>query len=106
MSGAARVPQEPFRCEVEPRREAVHVRPVGTLDGQTVPLVDAQLRELRIAGFERLVLDLSSAALSDPTSLRLLEAWEAAADADGFEFEVAASPPAPRRRFDVTRLAG
>jgi len=37
---------EPFRCEVEPDRAAVRVRPIGELDLATVPLVEAQLAEL------------------------------------------------------------
>ena len=37
---------EPFRCEVDPHRASVFVRPVGELDLATVPIVDAQLSEL------------------------------------------------------------
>ena len=42
---------EPFRCEVDPDRESVIVRPVGALDLATVPIVDAQLAELVAAAF-------------------------------------------------------
>lgn len=97
---------ETFSCDVEPRREAVHVCPVGPLGPATVPLVDVQLRELRIAGFRRLVLDVSRASFAGSAGLRLLERWDAAADADGFAFDVIAAPPARQRRFDVSRLAG
>jgi hypothetical protein len=50
-------PEEPFRCEVMPERDAVKVRPVGELDMDTAPVLDAQMRELRDSGFRRLVLD-------------------------------------------------
>ena len=35
----------PFRCEVEPDRAAVRVRPIGELDLTTAPVVEAQLAE-------------------------------------------------------------
>ena len=63
---------EPFRCEVEPDRATVRVRPVGELDLETVPLVDAELAELWSVGFTRLVVDLRSVTFLDSTGLRML----------------------------------
>ena len=74
---------EPFRCDVEPARESVFVRPVGELDLSTVPVVDAQLSELVDAGFRRLVLDLRELRFLDSTGLRLLLSWDAKTRAEG-----------------------
>ena len=56
---------EPFRCEVEPDRATVRVRPIGELDLATVPLVGAELAELWSVGFTRLVVDLRAVTFLD-----------------------------------------
>ena len=63
---------EPFRCEVDPHRESIFVRPVGELDLATAPIVDTQLSELVEAGFRNIVLDLGKLRFLDSTGLRLL----------------------------------
>ena len=92
---------EPFRCEVEPDREAVIVRPVGELDLATAPIVDAQLSELVTAGFGSVVLDLRKLRFLDSTGLKLLMTWEARSRADGIDLRVLPGPPAVQRVFDV-----
>jgi anti-anti-sigma factor len=92
---------EPFRCEVEPDRASVFVRPVGELDLSTVPIVQAQLAELEAAGFTRLVLDLRQLRFLDSSGLRLLIDWDARARADGVELTVIPGPPAVQRLFDL-----
>jgi anti-sigma B factor antagonist len=92
---------EPFRCEVEPDRASVFVRPVGELDLSTVPIVQAQLAELEAAGFTRLVLDLRQLRFLDSSGLRLLIDWDARARADGVEMTVIPGPPAVQRLFDL-----
>jgi len=93
---------EPFHCEVEPRREVVHVRPVGELDLATVPRLEARLSELQAAGFKNVVLDLSALRFLDACGLRLILVWDARSRADGFAFRLMAGPPQVQRLFDLT----
>jgi anti-sigma B factor antagonist len=92
---------EPFRCEVDPDRESVIVRPVGELDLATAPIVDAQLSELVAAGFDSVVLDLRKLRFLDSTGLRLLLMWEAKSRAEGVGLRVLPGPPAVQRVFDI-----
>jgi anti-sigma B factor antagonist len=92
---------EPFRCEVDPDRESVRVRPVGELDLDTADVVDAQLSELWSVGFTRLVLDLRSVEFLDSTGIRLLLSWDAKSRADGVEFAVIPGPDAVQRVLAV-----
>jgi anti-sigma B factor antagonist len=94
---------EPFRCEVEPDRETVRVRPIGELDLATVPLVEAQLAELWSVGFTRLVLDLREVCFLDSTGVRLLLTWQRHHAADGLVFRVISGPPDVQR---VLKIAG
>ena len=65
---------EPFRCEVDPHRASVFVRPVGELDLSTIPIVDTQLAELVAAGFTS-VVDLRGLRFLDSSGVRLLLSW-------------------------------
>jgi anti-sigma B factor antagonist len=94
---------EPFRCEVEPHRDEVLVRPVGELDLATVPMVDEQLAELSSAGFTRLVLDLRAVRFLDSTGLRMLLSWQGRSTNDGFAFSVVPGAPVVQR---VLQIAG
>jgi anti-sigma B factor antagonist len=94
---------EPFRCEVEPHRDEVLVRPVGELDLATVPMVDEQLAELSSAGFTRLVLDLRAVRFLDSTGLRMLLSWHGRSTNDGLAFSVIPGPPVVQR---VLQIAG
>jgi len=96
---------EPFRCEVEPDRVAVRVRPVGELDLATVPVVDAQLAELWAVGFTRIVLDLHEVSFLDSTGLRLLMSWQQRSSADGVGFAVIPGPPAVQRVLELAGVA-
>jgi anti-anti-sigma factor len=96
------VNHEQFRCEVEPHRERVHVRPVGELDLATAPVVEEQLSELNAAGFPALILDLRGVRFLDSTGLELILRWDRRARTDGFEFRIIAGPPAVQRLFDLT----
>ena len=96
---------EPFRCEVDPDRESVIVRPVGELDLATAPIVDAQLSELEAAGFRSVVLDLRRLRFMDSTGLALLLTWQAKARAEGVELRVLPGPPAVQRVFEVAGVS-
>ena len=93
---------EAFHCEVQPERDAVRVRPTGALDMATAPVLDAELEELRAAGFRRVIVDLGRLHFMDSTGLRLLLQWEAHARQDGFSIALAPGPPAVQRVFEVT----
>jgi anti-sigma B factor antagonist len=92
---------EPFRCEVDPDRESVIVRPVGELDLATAPIVDSQLSELVAAGFQSVVLDLRKLCFMDSTGLKLLMSWEARSRAEGIALRMLPGPPAVQRVFQV-----
>lgn len=96
---------EQFSCEARPERGAVRVLAAGTLDVATVELLDAQLCELRDAGFRRLIVDLGRLDFMDSTGLRLLLKWDAESRAGGFAIEVAPGPPAVQRVFELTGTA-
>jgi anti-sigma B factor antagonist len=96
---------EPFRCELESRRDAVHVRPIGELDLAAVPVVEAQLAELTAAGFAHLVLDLREVSFLDSSGLHLILTWDARARDDGLAFELIPGPAPVQRMFDVTGVA-
>jgi anti-anti-sigma factor len=94
-----------FHCEVQPERDAVRVVALGELDAATVPLLDAQIGELREAGFPRLRLDLSQLGFIDSTGVHLLLRWDAEARRDGFAIELVQGAPAVQRVFELTGTA-
>lgn len=89
-------------CEVVPERDVVRVRPVGSLDMATVPVLERRLEELLKAGFRRLIVDLSGLSFMDSSGLRLALKWHAAAQNDGFEIGFAPGPPSVQRVFELT----
>jgi anti-sigma B factor antagonist len=93
---------EPFlRCEVVPERDAIRVRPIGSLDLATVPVLEQQLEDLREAGFQRLIVDLGGLYFLDSTGLRLALKWHVAAQRDGFEIGFAPGPAEVQRVFEI-----
>lgn len=92
---------EPFRCDVDPDRDSVFVRPVGELDLATAPSVEAQLDELVAAGFTSFVLDLRGVRFLDSSGLRLVLSWGANGGADGLDLRVIPGPPQVQRVFEV-----
>ena len=93
---------EPFRCEVEPARKFVYVRPIGEFDIDGVPVVAEQLRELRVAGFMSIVLDLRAVRFLDSSALRLVLSWTELVRDDGFVFQVMPGPAPVQRLFEIT----
>src|SRR5829696_515974 len=92
----------PFRCELEPERTRVRVRPIGEIDMATTPEVETHLSDLAAAGFEQVTLDLSAVSFLDSTGLRMILEWDARSRADGFSFSLVAGPPTVQRLFDLT----
>jgi len=95
---------EPFRCEVEPDRDAVRVCPVGELDLATVPLVESQLAELWSVGFTRVVLDLRGVCFLDSTGVRMLLSWQRHDAADGLVFRVIPGPAEVQRVLEIAGI--
>ena len=91
-----------FRCELEPERERVRVRPIGEIDIATAPVVEAHLAQLEAAGFKQVTLDLREVCFLDSTGLRMILEWDARARADGFSFSLVAGPPTVQRLFELT----
>ena len=98
-------PEEPFRCEVTPERDAVRVRPVGELDMDTAPVLDAQMRELRDSGFRRLILDLRGLQFIDSSGLHLILRYDAEARRDGFALELLPGNRTVQLVFEVSGVA-
>jgi anti-sigma B factor antagonist len=92
----------PFSCPVVPRRDAVHVRPVGELDMGTVPELDARLAELQIAGFDQIVLDLRGLSFIDSRGVRMMLDWSRRATDEGFAFAVIGGDPGVQRVLELT----
>jgi anti-anti-sigma factor len=91
-----------FRCDVVPESDAVRVRPIGSLDIATVPVLDQQLQELRKAGWRQLIVDLGGLSFMDSTGLHLALKWDAEARQDGFEIAFIPGQPAVQRVFEIT----
>jgi anti-sigma B factor antagonist len=81
-------PTIPLLCEVTPDRDVVTIAVIGELDIATTPVLDAQLRDLRDAGFQRIVVDLLGLTFIDSTGVHLMLAWTASAAADGHDLRV------------------
>ena len=93
---------ELLRCEVEPERDAVRIRPVGSLDMATVAVLRAEIDELREAGFRHLILDLRRLDFMDSTGLRLMLAVHAEAGRDGCSIALVPGPRAVQQVFELT----
>lgn len=94
-----------FGCELRPQRDTVRVLMTGALDMASVPGLDAQLRELRDAGFGKLILDLSRLDFMDSAGLRLMLKWATEAREGEIAIQLVAGPPAVQRVFEVTGTA-
>jgi anti-anti-sigma factor len=77
-----------LRCEIEPDRDRVIVRPYGEIDIATVAAVDAPLEELHGSGFTTIVLDLRWVPFMDSTGLRLILRQCQRAEQDGTTLRV------------------
>jgi anti-sigma B factor antagonist len=95
-------PPEPFHCDVVPARGHVRLIPHGEIDVASVSDLDAKLRELREAGFDRLLLDLREVAFMDSTGLRLILHWDDLARQDGVDFRLMPGSPPVQRLFELT----
>jgi anti-anti-sigma factor len=70
----------------------------------TVGAVDVELKELRRAGVQTIVLDLGGLTFMDSSGLHLLVRWTSEASKDGFSFELEPGPPVVQRIFDLAAV--
>jgi anti-anti-sigma factor len=94
---------EQLRCDVLRDGEVTRVRLGGALDLATVPILDAQIAELRRAGTRRVLLDLAALEFMDSTGLRCILKLDSEARQDGFSLFLVQGPAAVRRVFEMTR---
>jgi anti-sigma B factor antagonist len=97
-------PPESFFCERGRDGDTAWVRPVGELDLDTAPQLDAELATARAAGDPRLVLDMRRLTFMDSTGLRLVIRWDAAAREQGFEFAIVPGPDVVQRVIKLTGM--
>jgi anti-sigma B factor antagonist len=64
--------RQQFSLSVVPNRSEVVVVPMGELDVSCADALDAEVRELRRSGFDRVVIDLRGVEFMDSTGLRVL----------------------------------
>jgi anti-sigma B factor antagonist len=96
---------EPFRVEVLPQRQRVHVRLFGELDVSTARRAERVLVDLRDAGWNRVVLDFSGLTFVSSTGLHLALRWTEAAHAEGFELTLITGSPRVQRVFEMAGIA-
>jgi anti-sigma B factor antagonist len=82
------------------------VRPVGELDVATVPLLAAQMAEVRHGRFQRVILDLSGLLFIDSSGLHMILDCHDEARQDGFALELIPGSREIQRVFEITGLAG
>jgi anti-sigma B factor antagonist len=96
-----------LRCEVEPDRDSVTVRPVGEIDLATVGPIEARLDELWASGFRKIVLDLRRVSFMDSAGLRLVIGHNRRAEQDGAALRVeVAEGGAVHRLLQMTATLG
>lgn len=93
---------KPFSCAVFPRRQAVHLCPVGELDLSTAPEVDARLAEVHLAGFDKVVLDLSGVTFCDSSGVHLVVQWSRRSAEERFDFAVIVGSDVVERVLQLT----
>jgi anti-sigma B factor antagonist len=99
------VPAEAFRCDVSPERDAVRVLPVGELDMATVSSLEAQVDELREAGFRRIVIDLRGLRFIDSSGLHCLLRCDEQARERGASLQLVRASPPVQRVFELSGLS-
>ena len=101
-----RRPAPPFRVDVHPERDVVRVAPVGELDLATAGLLEHELRELRSAGFDHVVLDMRALTLIDSSGIRVVLAEHRFAATSNHEFSLISGPPAIQRALELCGVLG
>jgi anti-anti-sigma factor len=77
-----------LRCDVRPNSDGVVVALCGELDVGSVALVEHHLADVRLLGFDRVVVDLSGVTLLGSVGVRLLVDWASRARREGWLLDV------------------
>lgn len=106
MSAVVPTPYQPFTVSVVPDRQEVAVVPAGDLDLSAVDRLAGDIREVRNAGFDRILLDLRRLTFLDFSGLRLLLSLRNDAKHEGHHLWLVPGRPEVRRVFDLTGTHG
>jgi anti-sigma B factor antagonist len=96
----------PFSISVRPDRSRVAVVPEGELDAGGVDALEQEVRELRRAGFDHIVVDLRQLAFIDSAGLRGLLSVRNDALRDGYRLTLLRGPRNVQRLFELTATQG
>lgn len=106
MSIAATPPIPPFRVDVVTECGAVVVALSGELDLASVDVLEREVRRLRLAGSNHVVVDLRDVEFMDSTGLRLLISLRNTAKREGHGMVVVPGSHQVQRIFDLTATRG
>jgi len=95
----------PLLISVHPQRSTVRVAPSGELDLVNAAALQAQLDELRAAGFEHIVLDLRELTFIDSSGVRLIIREDRVARSTGRRFSLIAGAAPIQRVLTICGLA-
>jgi anti-sigma B factor antagonist len=93
-----------FTCTVHHDAGAATVVPQGELDLATAPVLDAQLRDVRDAGRDELVVDLRGLTFIDSTGVQLLLQWGTWAARTGRGFSLIPGSERVQMVFAITGI--
>jgi anti-sigma B factor antagonist len=102
MTAAVIPSYQPFAVTVVPDRGSVAVIPEGDLDLATADRLAGEVRELRGAGFEDVVLDLRRLDFMDSTGLHLLLGLRSDARRSGQTLTLVPGCAEVQRLFELT----
>ena len=91
-----------FRCDVVRHGETASVRAIGELDLNAVPLLAAEIAQVREAGCRHVIVDISELSFLDSSGLRLLLDCYAESRQDSHTLALVPGPSAVQRVFELT----
>ena len=100
------LPLQPFSISVDPARDEVIVVPAGELDLATAERLEAEVGELRDAGFEAIVVDLRQLTFIESTGLRVLLTLRNTARRADHRLVLVRGPRQVQRVFEMTATQG
>lgn len=106
MSTADASPYTPFTVSVVPDRDEVAVVLAGELDLASVDELERAVAELKVAGFQSIVIDLHEVDFIDSTGLRMLIALRNDAKRNGHALKLVSPGPTTSRIFGITGTRG
>jgi anti-sigma B factor antagonist len=96
----------PFSISVQPERSRVAVVPEGELDAAAIEPLESEVRELRAAGFDHIVIDLRRLSFIDSSGLRVLLSLRNDSLRDGHRLTLLRGPRTVQRLFELTATKG